>query len=118
MLSKRLLTGCVAAVALGLSAVGAMAAHGGGGGGGGHGGGGGGFHGGGGFQGGGGAFRGGGGYRGGASHFYRSGYAGRGYGGRNFHHRRGLGFYDSYDGYGDDGCYWSPRYRREVCSFY
>jgi hypothetical protein len=108
MLSKRILFGCVGALAMGLAATGALARGGGGGGGGGHGGGGGGFHG-----GGGGGFRGG----GGGFHGYRaSGFAGRGYA-HNFNGRRRTAFYGGYGdyGYGYDDCYW--RGRRWVCSY-
>ncbi len=115
MLKNSIIIGGIAAVAMGLSTMGAMARGGGGGGfggGGGHGGGGGGFHGGGGgFHGGGGHFYGGG-VRSGGIRGYRSGYN------HNFRGRRFAAFgpYGDYGyGYGDD-CY--LRRGRWVCDYY
>jgi hypothetical protein len=113
MLKNSIILGGVAAVALGLSTMGAMAAHGGGGG---FGGGGGGFHGGGGggLHGGGGGFHGGGGHYGGIRG-YRSG----AYNHSNHFHGRRFAFYGPYAdygyGYGDD-CY--LRRGRWVCDYY
>jgi hypothetical protein len=120
MLSKRVLFGCVAALAMGLSAAAAEARGGGGFGRGGHMGGG--FAGGGhvgggyggGFHGGGGGFRGG--YGGGGIRSYRAAPSvGHVYGGRHFRGRR-FAYYAPFYGYGyDDDCSYSPRYRRYVC---
>jgi len=104
MPGNKILSGCLAAIALGLSALSASAAP--------HGGsmGGGGFHGGG--MGGGGFHGGGGGF---AGHRYGSGV--RFYGSP----RAFGGFYDGlgygYDGYGGN-CYWSGRWHRRVCPGY
>ena len=103
MPGNKFLSGCVAAIALVLSALSAAAApHGGGmGGGGGYHGGGGGGHG-----GGGGGYAGHG--HGGGVRFYRSPRAFRG-----FYDDLGYGYY----GYGGN-CYWSPRWHRRVCPGY
>jgi hypothetical protein len=103
MLSNRLLSGCVAAIALGVSALGAAAApHGVG-------------MGGGGFQGGGGGLHGGGGG------FHGGGVRGNGGGVRFYGHPRAFrgGYIGDYYGYGyGNGCYWNGRWHRWVCPGY
>jgi hypothetical protein len=91
MLSSRLLSGCLGALAIALAATGATAAP---------------SHGGGGFHGGG---------------FHGGGFSGRGLGGgyRFYGHPRAAfsgGPYDYYGGY--EGCSWNGRWQRWVCPSY
>jgi hypothetical protein len=133
MLRTRLISGCIGALAIGLSSIGATAAPavphstalsaatdrmpiilvrgGGGGGGGGFGGGGGGGFGGGGGSHGGGGFGGGGGFHGGGGS-YGGGFAGHGF--RGDHHAAYLGA-PYYDG---GTCYYSSRRGRTICPSY